>query len=135
MINYPYQSLILLSGWTVAGDHFSIYSLNLDQAEIIMLVSGYIPYVVFESDPEIPDGEFLWIHYEPADNDFIPPIDPFPCRILSYVSFANQIHILTLAPDEFDLDFLEMIEEFKANMEKVGECVRSTASLSHDALS
>ena len=23
MINYPYQSLILLSGWTVAGDHFN----------------------------------------------------------------------------------------------------------------
>ncbi len=24
MINYPYQSLILLSGWTVAGDHFTL---------------------------------------------------------------------------------------------------------------
>ena len=120
---------------TVNCDEDGIYSLNLDQAEIIMLVSGYIPYVVFESDPEIPDGEFLWIHYEPKDNDFIPPIDPFPCRILSYVSFANQIHILTLAPDEFDLEFMDMIEEFKANMQKAGECIRSTASLPHDALS
>lgn len=120
---------------TVNCDEDGIYSLNLDQAEIIMLVSGYMPYVVFESDPEIPDGEFLWIHYEPKKNDFIPPIDPFPCRILSHVSFANQIHILTLAPDEFDLEFMEMIEEFKANMAKAGECVRSTASLPHDALS
>ncbi len=100
-----------------------------------MLVAGYIPYVVVESDPEIPNNEFLWIHYEPKENDFIPDLDPFPCRTLSYVSFANQIHILTLAPDEFDLDFMDMIEEFKANMERAGECVRSTASLSPDALS
>lgn len=36
-----------------------------------MLVSGYIPYVVFESDLEIPDDEFLWIHYAPKVNGFI----------------------------------------------------------------
>lgn len=106
------------------------YSVNLNQNEIILLVSGYIPYIIFERDPQIPESEYLWINYVPIAEDLIPPIfEPFPCRILSYVSFVNPIHILTLSPDEFSIDFIEIIKEFKRNMEKSDEFVRSTTLL------
>lgn len=111
----------------VNRDEDGAYSLKLSQAEIISLVSGYIPYIVCEIDPEIPEGEFLWIHYAPAENDIIPPfIDPFPCRILSYGGFANLLHILTLSPIEFNLDFMELVEEFRDNMKKSDKSVRFT---------
>ncbi len=106
-------------------DEDGVHSLNLSQTEIITLVSGYIPYIVCEEEPEIPEGEFLWIKYVPAENDIIPPlIDPFPCRILSYGCFANLLHILTLSPVEFDLGFRNMIEEFKENIKKEDKYVR-----------
>lgn len=112
------------------------FSVNLSQNEIITLLSGYIPYIIFERDPEIPEGEFLWINYQPKEDDIVPPIiDPFPCRILSYVCFVKPIHILTLSPDEFSIDFMEIIEEFKANVEKSDEYIRSTISLPMAALS
>ncbi|WP_147383609.1 hypothetical protein [Nitrosomonas supralitoralis] len=111
------------------------FSVNLSQNEIITLVSGYIPYIIFERDPEIPEGEFLWINYVPNEDDIIPPvIDAFPCRILSYVSFVKPIYILTLSPDEFSIDFMEMIAEFKEKMEKSNEFVRSNISLPHAVL-
>jgi len=113
---------------------YGIYSLNLSQSEIIMLVSGYIPYVVFENDPEIPDDETIWIYYEPKENDIIPHIYPFPCRIISYVTLSHQT-ILTLVPNEFNAELMEMIEKFKVKMERAGECVHSTASLPRYALS
>ncbi|PSJ16364.1 hypothetical protein [Nitrosomonas supralitoralis] len=117
-------------------DKEGLFNVNLSQNEIITLVSGYIPYLIFERDPEIPEGEFLWINYVPKEDDIVPSIiAPFPCRILSYVCFVKPIHILTLSPDEFSVDFMEMIEEFKANMEKSDEYVRSTMSLPNAALS
>ncbi|PSJ16143.1 hypothetical protein [Nitrosomonas supralitoralis] len=108
-------------------DEDGAYSLKLNQDEIILLVSGYIPYIVCEKDPEIPEGEFLWIHYAPAENDIIPPIiDPFPCQILSCGVFANRLHFLTLSPIEFNLDFFDLIEEFRDNMKKSDKSVRFT---------
>ncbi|WP_147383590.1 hypothetical protein [Nitrosomonas supralitoralis] len=117
-------------------DKEGFFNVNLSQNEIVTLVSGYIPYIIFERDPEIPEGEFLWINYASKEEDIVPPIiDPFPCRILSYVCFVKPIHILTLSADEFSIDFMEMIEEFKAKVEKTDEYIRSTISLPKAALS
>ncbi|PSJ15951.1 hypothetical protein [Nitrosomonas supralitoralis] len=110
-----------------------IYSLNLDQSEIIMLLSGDLPYVIFVNDPEIPDDECVWIYYEPKAKDIIPPIYPFPCRVLAYEQLPNQTHILTLTPEESDLALIEKIKEFRANLKRMDEYIRPTASLPHYA--
>lgn len=64
-------------------------------------------------------------------------IENFPATVKFWWinSKSTLNHILTLTSNEFDLDFMEIIEEFKVNLEKAGECVRSTASLPHDDLS
>ncbi|PSJ16153.1 hypothetical protein [Nitrosomonas supralitoralis] len=104
-----------------------IYSVSLNQDEVFMILSGEMPCIVFENDPEIPNDECLWVYYEPKTNDILPPIYPFPCRIISHMRLENQNYVLMLTPDEPDLAIKERIQEFKAGIKRVDEFAGSVA--------
>ena len=114
---------------TIYTDEDGNFRVSMTQHEIIMLVSGYIPYAAFSEDPKIPNDEFLWIDQEEQLTDFLPVLDPIPANVLSCVTFHEHLHILMLEPTELDIELIDVVNEFKLNIQKSGQCVRSTATL------
>ena len=114
---------------TIYTDEEGKFRVSLTQHQIIMLVSGYIPYVACSEDPQIPNNNFLWIDHEEQFNDFLLVLHPIPANVLSRVTFHDHLHILTLSPVDLDIELLQLVNEFKLNMQKAGECVRSTVKL------
>ena len=76
-----------------------------------------IPYIAYDHDPMIPNNEFLWVHQEVKSEDKFLCLDLFPCRVLSCVQFSPDLFILTLKPDEIDLEFEDYITDLKARIE------------------
>ncbi|SFF01044.1 hypothetical protein [Nitrosomonas sp. Nm166] len=44
-------------------------------------------------------------------------------------SFHEYLHIITLELTALDIEFIDIANEFKSNMQNAGECLRSTATL------
>lgn len=100
----------------ITKDEDGIYSITMDQAEILLLCSGVIPYLLYDTDPMIPDHEYLWIHQEENATDLFPTLEPFPCNVISCIQVDPQLFIITLIPDEMDIEFLAFVEDFKIRM-------------------
>ena len=112
---------------SVLKDEEGLYTTTLNQLEILLLYSGVIPYIAYDHDPMVPDDEFLWIHQEEKPEDKYPPLDPIPCKVMSCVQFLPNLFILTLQPDEIDLDFEQQIENFKARLNRKFSTLRTQA--------
>lgn len=110
-------------------DDDGLYSVTLDQAEITLLYMGVIPYIAYDHDPMIPDNEFLWVHQEIKPEDKFPCLDPFPCRVLSCVQFLPDLFILTLEPDEVDIEFEEYIAKLRIQIDRNFSTLRTQVLL------
>lgn len=66
----------------------------------------------------IPDDEFLWIYQEENPEDEYPPLDSIPCTVLSCVQFLPNLFILTLKPDEIDLEFEQSVQYLKEKLNR-----------------
>ena len=102
----------------ITKDDDGLFNITMDQAEILLLCAGVIPYLIYDNDPMIPDNEFLWVHQEEKLTDTFPALDPFPCTVISSIQVHPDLFILTLIPDEIDLEFLEFVEDFKVRMKR-----------------
>ena len=112
---------------TISKDDEGIYTTTLYQIEILLLYAGVLPYVAYDHDPMVPDDEFLWIHQEEKPEDKFPQLDPIPCKVLSCVQFLPDLFILTLKPEEIDIEFEQHVEDFKLRMNKKFSTLRTQA--------
>ena len=104
------------SGITVDDD--GLYSVGLTQVEIILLYAGVVPYIAFLDAPEIPDNELLFIHQIETELDKHPLLDPIPCHVLSIINMGT-VHIMTVRPDEIDLEFESVIDGLRSRLHKM----------------
>lgn len=104
------------SGITVDDD--GLYSVGLTQVEIILLYAGVVPYIAFLEEPQIPDNELLFIHQIESELDKHPLLDPIPCQVLSIINMGT-VHIMTVRPDEIDLEFEKVIDDLRSRLHKM----------------
>lgn len=111
-----------------------LYTIDLSQQEIILLYLGVIPYIALTEDPKIPDNELLFINQVEHPGDKFPILDTIPCKVLSSVCFSPDLYILTVKPDEIDLEFEQYLNELRVGMENKSTYLRTQAFCNSDSL-
>ena len=93
------------------------YQINLFTEELLSLVSGVVPYLAFDDEPDIPPGSLLTVYHETKGNEV--EYDPVICNTLSLISFVNEsgsLYLLTVKPLDVDFDLQLKAESILHNL-------------------